>query len=345
MKILFVTWAGGGNSTPVLGLATRLLRRGHAVKVVSPDDSAARFAAVRVPYDVLRPGTHEVLAAIQRERPDVVVVDFMMPAWLSDAEASGVPSIALVHTLYDRLAAGLLTAFTTLDAINAGRAEIGLDPLPDAPDLLDRMTRVLVTSYRELEDGPEPSGNVRHVGAVLEETGPDDGWMPPTTDGRPLVVASLGTTPGLGEDELLPKILETVATLPVHALVNVGAHVDTSALHPPSNTTITGYVRHAAVMPHARAVVTHAGLGVTLAALSFGLPMVAIPLGRDQFHNADRVVATGVGIRPETTTDAIGEAIGLVLDAPSYREAAQRFAAQYDPTASVAIEAILALSE
>lgn len=343
MNLLFVTWAGGGNSTPVLGLATRLIARGHEVNVVSPDDSAARFAAVNVPYEVLPAGPHAVLAHIERLRPDVVIVDFMMPRWLSDAEASGVPSVALVHTLYGQVVAGIMTAFTTLDAINAGRKEIGLDALTAAPDLLDRMAAVLVTSFEDLEDETLTFGaNVRHVGAILEQPHDDEPWSPPNADGAPLVVASLGTTPGLDDHVVLPTFLDAVAALPVHALVNAGAHLDVDRLRPPDNVTIAGYVRHAAVMPHASAVVTHGGLGVTLAALCHGHPMVAIPMGRDQPATARRVVAVGAGIAlaVDASPSDVRGALEAVLAEPSYRRAAQRFAAQYDPTASTAIAAL-----
>jgi len=343
VKFLFVTWAGGGNSTPVIGLATRLIGRGHDVQVVSPDDSTARFAEISVPYEVMAREPKAVCAAIEHAQPDVVVVDFMMPAWLSEAESSGVPVVALVHTLYDRIAAGLLTAFTTLDAINDGRRALGLDPIADAPDLLDHMDRVLVTSYAELEADPGETPNVRYVGAILEEPATDTGWQPP---GTPLVVASLGTTPGLDDHVVVPNLLEGVAPLPVHVLLNAGAHLDAATLSPPDNVTVARYIRHAAVMPHAAAVVTHAGLGVTLAALSYGLPMVAIPLGRDQPATARRVEAVGAGVvLPVDASPAdLRDALGSVLEDATYRTSAQRFAAEYDPTASVAIGELEALA-
>ena len=345
MKCLFVTWAGGGNSTPVIGLATRLIGLGHEVQVVSPDDSTARFAEISVPYEVMAREPMAVRTAIEHAEPDVVVVDFMMPAWLSEAESSGVPAVALVHTLYDRIAAGLLTAFTTLDAINAGRRQLGLAPLAAAPDLLDHLDRVLVTSYADLEAAPVPeTTNVRYVGAILEEPATDSGWQPP---GAPLVVASLGTTPGLDDHVVLPNLLEGVASMPVHVLLNAGAHLDATTLSPPDNVTVARYIRHAAVMPHASAVVTHAGLGVTLAALSHGLPMVAIPLGRDQPATARRVeeVGAGVALPVDASPSDLRDVLGSVLEDPAYRASAQRFASEYDPTASIAIRELEALAQ
>ncbi|MEY2454231.1 MAG: hypothetical protein QOD92_3805 [Acidimicrobiaceae bacterium] len=338
VSCLFVTWAGGGNSTPVLGLSTRLMQRGHSVTVVSPDDASARFAEIGVEYEPL----DGVAAAIARHRPDVVIVDFMMPSWMSEAEASGVPWVALVHTLYDRVATGILTAFTTLEHINEQRAALALDAVADASELLQRAARVVVVAPRAL-DTAEPT-NGRHVGAILEEVGPDADWQPPGGV-APLVVVSLGTTQGLDDQRVTGCVLEAVADLPNRVLLNAPTHLDLSSITVPANAVVQGYVRHAAVMPHAAAVVTHAGLGSINAALSYGRPLVCIPLGRDQHHNAERVAAVGAGVALPTDAppSAIRTAIEQVLADPTYAAAAQQFAADYDPTAQGAVDALESL--
>jgi UDP:flavonoid glycosyltransferase YjiC (YdhE family) len=339
VKVLFVTWAGGGNSTPVLGLSTRLVQRGHTVKVVSPDDAARRFAAVGIAYE----RSADVKAAIAAERPDVVVVDFMMPAWLSEAEASGVTWVALVHTLFDRVAAGILTAFTTLEQINVHRVALGLPEVAEPPDLLDAATMLLVTAPRAL-DTAVPANGV-HVGAILEEPGSDAEWRPPPGN-DPLIAVCLGTTRGLDDQRVTGEVLDAVADLPVRVVVNAPAHVDTSEFAIAANVVMQGYVRHAAMMPHVTAMVTHAGLGSSSAALSHGIPLVCIPLGRDQHHNADRVATVGAGIALPTDAPAhdIRLAIERVLAEPSFAEAARPFAVEYDPSASAAIDALEAVS-
>jgi MGT family glycosyltransferase len=341
VNFLFVTWAGGGNSTPVLGLATRLAARGHAVKVTSPDDMTARFAAVAVDYEVIGRQPDQVLAAITRTSPDVVLVDFMMPSWMSQAQASGVPWVAVVHTLYDRVAAGILTAFTTLDAINDERTRLGLTQVDDAAALLDAAARVLVTAPRELDDVQTVPANTVHVGPILEEPGPDAGWRPPWPD-RPLVVVSPGTTPGLAEERIIQRVLDAVEDRPVHVVVNVGAHIDRALFELPANVELSGYVRHAAVLPHADAVVTHAGLGSISAALAHGLPVVCVALDRDQPHNAERVAAIGVGesVPVDVTPDRLWQVLDRVLIGDRHRAAARAFASDYDPTAAAVIYAL-----
>jgi hypothetical protein len=53
-----------------------------------------------------------------------------------------------------------------------------------------------------------------------------------------------------------------------------------------------GAVRAARRDPHlASLVITHAGLGNTMAALGRGVPLLCTPMGRDQFFNAGQVQA------------------------------------------------------
>lgn len=342
MKILFFTWADGGNSTPVLGLGTRLASRGHEVTVVSPDGDHARFRAVGLEHARLDASPTSVLRAIEHATPDRVVVDFMMSSWLSQAEASWVPTTALVHTLHDRVDAGILTAFTTVVAINEERRVLGLDPIERPHDLLDRADQVLVTAPRTLDTTTTAGANVRFVGTVLEEPGPDIGWVPPAGEGRPLIVVAMGTTVGLGDDAVIARVVDALAPLSVTTLVTVGPHLDRSTLAVPPNASVSGYVRHAAVMPHAALVVTHAGLGTVLASLSAGVPLVCIPLGHDQPHNAARVEAVGAGVarEPDASVEVIRDAVTRVLGDGRYRAAAAPFRDDYDPDARAAIAAL-----
>jgi hypothetical protein len=202
LKLLFLTWAGGGNSTPVLGLATRLLARGHDVRVVSPGGERERFAAVGVALGILGSGRHPALDEIARTRPDVVV-DFMMPAWLCEAEASGVTPVALVHTIYDRLA--LLTTFTTLDAINEHRDSLALDP---------------PRTRRDSSTGSRACSSPRHA----RSTAPRMCRRTLATWARYSRNADPTTA---GYEPIIARVLDAVRELPVVALVNAGSRVVT----------------------------------------------------------------------------------------------------------------------
>jgi UDP:flavonoid glycosyltransferase YjiC (YdhE family) len=54
-------------------------------------------------------------------------------------------------------------------------------------------------------------------------------------------------------------------------------------------------VPHDVLLPNAAVVVTHAGLGTVLAALRHGLPLLCVPIGRDQPGNAAWVQSSGAG--------------------------------------------------
>jgi UDP:flavonoid glycosyltransferase YjiC (YdhE family) len=361
-RILFVTWDGGGNVPPVLALAARLRARGHEVRAMGSASLAARFEARGVPYtarDVLAEWDQAALARevrVEAAAADVVVSDYMLPGALCGAEASFRPSVALVHTLY---AANLdgdggllpMQMAATVDGIAAVRVELGLSPVASFGALLDRQTTLLVTCPEELDDpGPSRAANVRYVGAVLEDPGPDAGWRPPgVDDGRPLVVVGLGTTP-MDEGPVLQRLLSALGGSPVRVLATLGDHLDPTDLAVPANVHLSRHVRHAAVLPWASAVVSHAGLGTVLAALAHGLPQVCVPLGREQPLNATAVerVRAGCTLDPGASADAVRSAVMRALSDMELRAGAARLAREIDEqraagAAEVEIERLLDL--
>ena len=213
----------------------------------------------------------------------------------------------------------------SVEALDAAAWALGATPVDRLADLLDRCARVLVACPASLDECPERwAANVRHVGPVLEPAGDEAGWSPPPGEG-PLVAVSLGTTP-MGEAPVLQGVLDGLAGEPVRVLVAVGAHLDASVLDLPANAAATGYVRHAAVLPHAAAGVNHGGLGTVLATLAHGLPQVCIPLGREQPDNARAVARRGVGLTvdPAAGGEAVRDAVGEVLREPRYRQGRRR---------------------
>ena len=86
---------------------------------------------------------------------------------------------------------------------------------------------------------------------------------------------------------------------------------------------------HSPVLERAACVVCHAGMGITQKALAHGVPVVAVPFGRDQPEVARRVEVAGAGVRlparrltPDRLRAAVRRAIGL-------RAGAERIAAAF----------------
>jgi UDP:flavonoid glycosyltransferase YjiC (YdhE family) len=97
------------------------------------------------------------------------------------------------------------------------------------------------------------------------------------------------------------------------------------ALALPENVIAVSSAPHASVFPHAAAVVTHAGHGTVMRALSAGLPLLCLPMGRDQDDNAARVGFAGAGLRlrPSASATRIAAAVRRLLEEPRYRVAAE----------------------
>jgi UDP:flavonoid glycosyltransferase YjiC (YdhE family) len=104
-----------------------------------------------------------------------------------------------------------------------------------------------------------------------------------------------------------------IATLPSN---------DPAALRVPPNARAERFVPHGPILARASVAITHGGMGVTQKALAAGVPVVAVPFGRDQPEVARRLEVAGAGVRlprarlrPETLRDAVHAALNRRDDA------------------------------
>src|SRR5690606_8028370 len=117
-------------------------------------------------------------------------------------------------------------------------------------------------------------------------------------DGQPLVVVSFSST-FQRQEPTLRRVVEALGRLPVRGLVSTGPalasrHGRGLVLgHVPAIVTVVESVSHAAVLPRAPAVGTHAGNGTVMRAWAAGVPLVCLPMGRDQNDNAAKVAFRG----------------------------------------------------
>jgi MGT family glycosyltransferase len=393
---LFVTFEGGGNVPPVLGVARCLTARGHHVRVLTEPclrtaveaagarfipftrhftredrtedligDSAARspIGALEASFEHLVFGPARIVAeetrwAIDAERPDVVVVDALMPGALVAAEAAGIPRVVLFHMpeylpgpgrpaagpgflprtdLAGRLRDGVMTRLflrqlaAYLPAFNDARGAFGLAPLGAPRELLGQYhgadLRLMQTSQAFDFPITPPPPNVRYVGPVLDDPDWTGDWQSPwpEPDARPLVVASLSST-FQNQRDLLQRIITALGTLPVRGLVTLGPAMAGERFDVPPNVVAAASAPHAQVFPHAAAIVSHAGHGTVMRALAGGVPLLCLPMGRDQDDNAARVFARGAGLRlkPSAKPPRIAAAIRRLLHEPAFRANAER---------------------
>ena len=78
---------------------------------------------------------------------------------------------------------------------------------------------------------------------------------------------------------------------------------------------------------------THGGAGSTLGALAFGRPLLLVPQGADQFHNAERVVAAGAAVQlmpDRLTADSARRAVRTILGDDGFQRAAHDIERELD---------------
>ena len=296
----------------------------------------------------------DVLAAIDAERPDVVAADYLLLGAYAAAERAGVPLAALIHMVYPLSAPGmppygmgvrpmtgvlgqtrdalLMRMFrgfynARLETLNETRTALGMAPLVSVFEQFDRADRILVMTSQAF-DFPSTAlpPNVRYVGPQFDDPSWLEPWEPPNSDGdeRPLVLVSLSTTYQRQED-VIRRIVAALADLPVRGLVTLGPALRQEDFTFPPNVWAESYAPHMLVCPHSDLVITHGGHGTIMAALSAGIPLVCLPMGRDQGENAARVVWHGVGMRQSRAASVanLRRTIRMVLEEPGYRERAR----------------------
>ena len=297
----------------------------------------------------------DVRAELQRERADVVVSNIFLFGAQIAAEAEGVASAFLIPNLFalpgwgippigpglkpmrgplGRARDSALSWMTTrlfdkgLGDLNAARTAHGLEPLGHVLDQFLEADRLLILTSRAFEFPQySPPPKVRFCGPRLDDPAWVGDWEPPAGD-DPLVLVGLSST-FMDHADVLQRVTAALGDLPVRGLVTTGPALDPETIDAPANVEVVRSAPHSEVLRHAAAVVTHAGHGTVIKSLAAGVPLVCLPLGRDQLDNATRVAAHGAGLRLKSKASAgrIAGAVGRVIEEPSFRAGAQRLAA------------------
>ncbi|HZE65260.1 MAG TPA: glycosyltransferase [Sporichthyaceae bacterium] len=327
-RYLMVSVDGAGNLVPTLGLAARLSTLGHDVRLLGHPSIHERCGAhgwrpisftTAAPYDSTWPVDQatematfseliffdagigrDTLAELEREPADVLIVDCL--AWGAGAagEVARIPTATLFHVPPSLFREGPLVEVLkpALPMLHAMRAELGAAPVASLAQAHDACALALATLPAEF-DVPVPlPAQYRYVGPILD--GPALGTFEPTPPmtGDPLVLVSFSTS---FQDQLgaLQWAIDELSGLPVQVVVTTGHAVDPADLVVADNTVVARFLDHRELLPRATAVVTHCGLGTTLHSLAHAVPMVCVPMGRDQMFNAAMVARLGAGMTVE----------------------------------------------
>jgi len=305
------------------------------------------------PVDVV---TDETMKAIEQTKADLVVADCLLPAALIAAEATGIPGILAFHMpeyfpgpnrppgmlglkpgkgAVGRLRDQLLTLLFNrtlnqfLPTLNQTRTRLGLPQLKHTSDLIHgadlRLIQTLERFDFPLKPGP---ANVRYTGPVLDDPDWTASWVDPwpEEDPRPMVVISLSST-FQNQYGTIQSAIDALRDQAVRGLVTLGPVLDKERFNVPENVVVVESAPHSQVFRKAHLVITHAGHGTVMRALSHGLPLICLPMGRDQNDNAVKVQHHGCGmaLSKKAGPVKIRNAVRKILAEEGFRQAAANF--------------------
>jgi UDP:flavonoid glycosyltransferase YjiC (YdhE family) len=346
-EVLFVTWDGGGNLPPALGIASELRQRGHTAGFLGHAQQRSAIEAAGfgfTPYAHARPwssakpaagpsgaarifsmftdsgpGT-DLMRALDREPADAVVIDCMSLGALRAAETARVPRAVLVHTYYR-----YLTHIWSRGPVGLIARLKGQNPVR----LWESADLVLAATDPDLDPARDRDlpATVRHTGVV--QPAPLRGARAPGA--RPRVLVSLSTTFFPRQERALQTIIEALSRLRLDAVVTTGPAVDPARLRAAPNTELHRYLPHADIMPGVLAVIGHGGHATTMRALAHDLPLVIMPMHPmlDQKMIGNSVAARGAGIvlPASAPADRIATAVQQLLSPGPHTAAAARIGA------------------
>ena len=282
------------------------LRRGYAdliarARLDGPDLAAAvaELEPDAVLVDVLAYGAQ--IAAERDGRPWALTLPSLLPLPEPGIPAYGLgqrPRAGIVGRLRDRALWRLMERLyggALLPGLNALRDGAGLAPLRSPLELFAAPARVLALSGEPLEYPRRAlPPHVRLVGAQP--------WDPPAAapawleePGDPWVLVTCSTD-YQGDERLAAAAIDALRDAPVRVVVTLADAHGTAALPQAANARVERFVPHGPVLERAAAAICHGGMGIVQKAVAAGVPLVAVPFGRDQPEVARRVAECGAGV-------------------------------------------------
>jgi len=360
MQLLIVSLDAAGNWPPERSLIGELVKRGHDVTVVSDDAhqrdverTGARFSPYRyaagrndlaentidhlINEVVLNPKHRDdLLAAAAAFEPDLILVDAMMWSAAAAAESLQIPTAILWHSLYGYQPSFVQMHPKAKQVLDDERARLGLPEVSGNIEQCERSDAIVAFTLAAFDEPPNPSPeNLHYVGplACLPDKTNDSAYELPfqTGDDRPLVLVSFSTS-FMNQLDALQRVATALGELDVRGLLTIGPAMDASRLDLPGNVRAETFVPHSQVLPQTRLVITHCGHGTTMAAVTAGIPILCMPMGRDQYDVRDRVIANGLGdsISRKAASSEIRDAIERLLESEDTAASCAAFARAID---------------
>jgi len=214
-----------------------------------------------------------------------------------------------------------------LGELNELRGGLGLRPVRSMSELWSATADLCLIYTAEPLEYPRSDwpASVRLVGP--------GGWTPPAAEPDwladitvPIVLVTCSTQ-RQSDIRLVETALRALAGEDVFVVATTAGE-DAAGLAVPANARVESFLPHGPVLARASCVVCHAGLGIVQAALLAGVPVCAVPFGRDQPEVARRVQVAGVGVQLYPNRLTARRLRTAVFRAMSMRERARTVGAQ-----------------
>ncbi|HET6256282.1 MAG TPA: nucleotide disphospho-sugar-binding domain-containing protein [Puia sp.] len=169
------------------------------------------------------------------------------------------------------------------------------------------------------------SANFHYIGpSVFRLTEADNGPIPGSIGGdKRVIYASMGSqVTSYGDTgrrvlEMIINVMKFKEMSGMHLILAIGPEHELNEFGSvPENVTLMKWVPQTEILKVASLAITHGGLGTVKECIYYGVPMIVIPISRDQPSNARRVEACKLGIQlkpGEVTEPELFAAIRNVL--------------------------------
>jgi len=320
------------------GLQSSLLQLPEAALALPPGQPATLLVhPLLLPAAALarakRPGLRVVAAWLAPQNlrschDPMMVGPLRVPPWLP---------MALRRHLWRRIDSRFIDP-APLPDLNAARLASGLAPVPHFIPHLQTVADQSITLFpnwfaRSAPDWPQPM--LRGSFPLFEP--PGNAELPAEVlaflaNGAAPVVVTLGTFQRHG-GAMLAQVVEAARALGRRSVV-LAADREQLPLQPAADLLWQPYLPLHRLLPLSAALVHHGGIGTTAEALRAAVPQLVLPWAFDQFDNAQRVRAMGVGLtlpskrlRPGLLRRALGQLLDSTAVAGACQSAAERLRA------------------
>ena len=316
MKILFINLPYYGHVIPTIGLTQELVKAGHQVTYLMPQDWADRIAdsgAEFLGYEKHPQLDKQIRNAFFKAEEviasyDLVLYEQFFFVGKHLAEKHVKPCVRIFtapatnkQLMREFISSGgpmgifrlpLIGALWTMDAVKGlgikFKCRNWLDEVVEnSPD------RNLVYTLRSFQPCTEgfPEGQFHFIGPSVydrkEETFP---VLP-----KPVICISLGTILK-GAEKFFRACVDAFKNENVTVVMSVGKNFDIAKLGTlPDNFIVKNHIPQIAVLKQASLFITHGGMNSVSEAMIHGVPMLVIPFVSDQPLNARQVEKLGLG--------------------------------------------------